>query len=327
MTRNLSAFFRLIRYKNLFIVALTQYLMRFAIMEPILGINDFDLQLGEFQFFLLVLATMLITAAGYVINDYFDTRTDMLNRPDTVIIGRLISRRTAIIMHWVLNFTGILIGFYLAFHIGIPMLGISFVIVGGLLWFYSTTYNRQFLIGNLVVAFLTAMVPLMVVLFEIPLLNREYGEIMMINQASFSYIFAWVGSFGYFAFITTLARELIKDIEDYEGDMEQGRRSVPIVLGIPYTKLIIGGLIILTLISLAYLYKAYLMIGFYGETDYLSLLYYIVFLLLPLSMLFYRVVKAQTRKEYRSANKLAKLIMLTGLMYSLLVRYIILTSF
>ncbi|MFO7922564.1 MAG: geranylgeranylglycerol-phosphate geranylgeranyltransferase [Bacteroidales bacterium] len=327
MTRNLSAFFRLIRYKNLFIVALTQYLMRFAIMEPILGINDFDLQLGEFQFFLLVLATMLITAAGYVINDYFDTRTDMLNRPDTVIIGRQISRRTAIIMHWVLNFTGILIGFYLAFHIGIPMLGISFVIVGGLLWFYSTTYNRQFLIGNLVVAFLTAMVPLMVVLFEIPLLNREYGEIMMINQASFSYIFAWVGSFGYFAFITTLARELIKDIEDYEGDMEQGRRSVPIVLGIPYTKLIIGGLIILTLISLAYLYKAYLMIGFYGETDYLSLLYFIVFLLLPLSMLFYRVVKAQTREEYRSANKLAKFIMLTGLMYSLLVRYIILTSF
>ncbi len=321
----MRSFLRLIRYKNLIIVALTQYLMRFAILQPILKLNGFELQLGEFHFFLLVLATLLITAAGYVINDYFDTRTDMLNRPETVVIGRDISRRTAIIYHWALNFTGILTGFYLAFHVGVPLLGFSFIFVGGLLWFYSTTYNRQFLIGNLVIAFLTAMVPVMVVLFEVPMLNREYGGIMRFS--GFSYIFAWVGSFGYFAFLTTLIRELIKDVEDYEGDIAQGRRSVPIVIGIPYAKLIIGGLIIVTLISLAYLYKAYLMIGFYGETDYLSPLYFIIFLLLPFSFLFYKTIKARKRNEYRSANNLAKLIMLSGLLYSLLVRYIVVTSF
>ena len=322
-----KSFLRLVRYRNLIIVALTQYMIRFAIVSPILRVNGFELQLGEFYFFLLVSATLFITAAGYVINDYFDTRTDMLNRPDNVIIGREITRRTAIILHWVLNTAGIIIGFFLAFHIGIVLSGFLFVFVAGLLWFYSTTYSRQFLVGNIVIALLTAMVPVIVVLFEIPLLNKEYGNILKLNEASFNYIFAWAATYGYFAFLTTLIRELIKDIEDCEGDMEQGRRSVPIVLGINYTKLIIGGLIVLTLISLAYVYKAYLMIGFYGETDYLSMMYFVAFLFIPFALLFYKTVMASSRNEYRSANNLAKLIMLMGLLYGLLVRFIIISSF
>ncbi len=326
MNLKITAFLRLIRYKNLLVVALTQYLMRYAIISPILGINGFELQLGEFHFFLLVIATLLITAAGYVINDYFDTRTDMLNRPEKVVIGLQIPRRTAIVLHWILNFAGVLTGIYLAIHTGIPILGLAFVVVAGLLWFYSTTYNRQFLTGNLVISFLTAMVPVMVVLFEIPMLNREYGDIMKMYQTSFNYIFAWVGSFGYFAFLTNLIRELVKDMEDYEGDIEQGRRSVPIVLGISYTKMIACGLIIVTVLSLAYLYRTYLMTGFYGEIDYLSLVYFIVFLLFPMTLLFYRIIKAGTRVEYRFANRLAKLIMLLGLMYAPLVRYIIISS-
>jgi 4-hydroxybenzoate polyprenyltransferase len=328
MNINIPAFLQLVRYKNLAIVAITQYLMRFAIIEPILRINGFELQMGEVHFLLLVLATILITAGGYVINDYFDTRTDLLNRPGRVVIGRQISRRSAIILHWILNFAGILTGFYLSYYIGIPLLGLSFIVVAGLLWFYSTTYNRQFLVGNLVIAFLTAMVPVMVVIFEIPMLNREYGSTLIrFNQAGFLYIFAWVGSFGYFAFITTLIRELIKDIEDFKGDMVQGRKSVPIVLGISYTKLIVGGLIFLTVASLVYLYKGYLMTGFYGETDYLSLSYFIIFLFFPLLLLAWKVIKANRRSDYTFAHSLAKLIMLMGLLYSLLVRYIILDSF
>lgn len=327
MSSKLIPFLRLIRYKNLLIVAATMYLMRHAIIQPILGINDFELQLDDFRFFLLVLASLMVTAAGYVINDYFDTRTDMLNRPGRVVVGRQLSGRSAIILHWLLNFSGFVIGFYIAFHVGVPLMGIFFVLAAGLLWFYSTTYNRQFLSGNLVIAILTAMVPVTVVLFELPVLNREYGALLRTHQASFAHIFAWVGSFGYFAFITTLIRELIKDIEDYEGDVVQGRKSVPIVLGIPSTKLIIGGLIFVTLGSLAYLYKGYLMIGFFGETDYLSLLYFLAFLILPLALLLYRIIRADKKPDYRSAHNLAKLIMLMGISYSLLVRYIIISSF
>ncbi len=327
MKIKLIPFLHLIRYKNLLIVAATQYLMRYAIISPILGINEFELQLSSFHFFLLVLATIFITAAGYVINDYFDTRTDILNRPDTVVVGRQISRRAAIFMHWSLNFSGILLGFYLGFYIGVPMIGVLFIFVSGLLWFYSTTYNRQFLTGNIIISFLTALVPLMVVLFEIPLLNSEYGNVLQLNNASFNYIFAWVGSFGYFAFLTTMAREIIKDMEDFEGDKIQGRRSVPIVAGIAVSKMIVNGLIIVMLLSLAYLYKGYLMVGFYGETDYLSLVYFALFILLPSTVLILRLHKARTRKDYHICNSMAKIIMLTGLMYSLLVRYIILSSF
>lgn len=326
MKKNILHYLRLIRFNNLLIVALTQYLIRYAIIKPILGINDFELQMGDFHFFLLVLSTIFITAAGYVINDYFDTRTDMLNRPEKVIIGRLISRRTAIILHWILNFAGIITGFYLALYIGVPLLGITFILVGGLLWFYSTNYNRQFLIGNVIIAFLTAMVPVMVILFEIPLLNREYGDILRIHQSNFNYIFFWVGSFGYFAFFTTLIRELIKDLQDREGDLAQGRRSVPIVLGVFYTKLIVGGLLGVILLSIAYLYSNYLMTGFYGERDYLSLLYFLFFLLIPISILLYKVVTARSSEEYKSANNLTKYIMLLGLMYALVVRYIITAS-
>lgn len=327
MKNRIAVFLRLIRYRNLLIVALTQYLMRHAIIQPILGINGFELQMGAFHFFLLVISTLLITAAGYVINDYFDTRTDMLNRPDEVVVGRFFTRRKAIILHQVFNFAGIVTGLYIAFYTGVPLLGIMFIIVAGLLWFYSTTYNRQFLTGNLVIAVLTGMVPVIVVIFEIPMLNRAYGDVLRINQASFNYVFLWVGAFGYFAFLTTLIRELIKDMEDYRGDIAQGRRSVPIVLGLNYTRMIVGGLILFTLLSLAYIYKVYLMIGFYGETDYLSLFYFLIFLLAPFIFLYYRLIKARTRKEFRYANSLAKIIMLAGLIYSLLVRYIIVTSF
>ncbi|TVR71250.1 MAG: prenyltransferase [Marinilabiliales bacterium] len=323
----MEAYLRLIRYKNLLIVAATQYLMRFAIVEPLLAVNGFELQLDGFHFFLLVLATIMITAAGYVINDYFDTRTDMLNRPGTVVIGRYIGRRTAIILHWVLNFAGVAAGFYLAFHIGIPLLGFFFIMVAGLLWFYSTTYNRRFLVGNIIIASLTAMVPVMVVIFEIPMLSREYTEIPGFYHPGFSHIFAWVASFGYFAFMTTMIRELVKDIEDFEGDTEQGRRSVPIVLGKGNTRIIIGALILLVIASLAFLYYVYLRIGFSGNIDYLSLIWFLLFLFLPLMLLLYRVIRAKTREDYTFANHLSKIIMLMGLLYSLLVRYIVLKGF
>ncbi len=325
MNSNITDFLRLVRFQNLLIVAATQYLMRHAIISPALGIYGRELQLGELHFFLLVLATLLITAAGYVINDYFDTRTDQLNRPGKVVVGRKISRRSAIIIHWILNFFAILIGFYLAFHIGVPLFGFSFIFVAGMLWFYSTTYNRQFLIGNLVIAFLTAMVPVMVILFEMPLLQREYGFVFPAGDTGLLYLFALVGSFGYFAFITTLIRELIKDVEDYEGDIVQGRKSVPIVLGIRGTRIIAGALVVLTAISLVFIYMQYLVTVFGAGRDYLSLLYFIIFLLIPLFLLLYKIASARKKSDYRSAQSLTKLIMLMGLMYSLVARYIIIS--
>jgi len=162
-----------------------------------------------------------------------------------------------------------------------------------------------------------------VVVFEVPLLNKTYGDFMLQHNANFNYIIAWVGVFAYFAFITTLTREIIKDVEDFEGDIVYGRKTLPIVWGISKTKIIISFLIITTILSLVYLFKTYLLINWKDEVDFVSLGYFLLFLVIPLFLLLYLIIMAENKKDYRRANMLSKLIMLGGILYSLVVHYLI----
>lgn len=322
MLGKIRSIFSLIRFPNLLIIAFTQYAMRYLLMEPLLPSDSFVLQFGDFQFALLVFSTILIAAAGYIINDYFDTRADLINKPARVVVGVSISRKEAMILHMIFNVIGVGIGVYLAFYIGLPSLSLVFVLSTGLLWFYSTNYKKQFLVGNLIVSFLTALVPLMVVLFEIPLLNREYGEVMIRYDSSFFYLFAWVSAFSFFAFITTLIREIIKDAEDLEGDNAYGMRTVPIVLGTFWTRVLVVCLISLTLATLIFLLFKFI---FYSVVppDYISLVYFSVFLLLPMVLLAIQVLTARDKRAYHRASILIKLIMLFGILYSVLVFYLV----
>jgi len=322
MLRQLGSILRLIRFPNLVIIAATQYAMRYLLMEPLLPSDTFTLQFGDIQFFFLVLSTIFIAAAGYIINDYFDTQADMINKPARVVVGVKISRRVAMTLHAALNIIGVGIGIYLAFYVKLPSLSFVFIIATGLLWFYSTNYKRQFLVGNLSVAFLTGLVPLMVVLFEIPLLNREYGQVMLRNDASFNYIFAWVGGFSFFAFLTTLTREVIKDAEDFEGDMAYGMKTVPIVMGLVWTKVVVLSLIGLTMFMLIYLQVKYILFSV-EPLDYFSLVYFLLFLMLPLIGLTVQVLVAKTKRDYSRASNLIKIVMLTGILYSALVFYLV----
>ncbi len=313
-------FLRLIRYKNLLIIVLTQYLMRFSIIKPILEVYEFKLQFSELHFFFLVMATVFITAAGYVINDYFDTKTDLVNRPETVIIGTKLNRRWGILLHIIFNVIGIGLGAYISFYIGIPMLTMVFVLITGILWFYSTTYKRQFLIGNIIVAILTALVPLIVILFEIPLLNKEYGLLMQEMKADFTHIIIWVSAFALFAFLLTLIREIIKDVEDFEGDSVYGRKTMPIVFGVLNTKIVIITFVLLTVFSLLY-------INFRFLNDRITLGYFVVMIILPLIYLVYAIISAENKKDYHKASNLSKIIMLAGIMYALVANYIIVQNF
>ncbi len=312
---------RLVRLPNLLIIAFTQYAMRYLIMEPLLPSSSFDLQFGDFQFTLLVFSTMLIAAAGYIINDYFDTQADLINKPKRVVVGVKIHRRIALILHAVMNIMGVGIGVYLAFYIKLPSLSMVFLIATGLLWFYSTNYKRQFLVGNLAVSILTGLVPLMVILFEIPLLNREYGEVMLRNNASFSYLVAWVSAFSFFAFITTLIREIIKDAEDFEGDSAYGMKTVPIVLGTFWTRIAVVVMIAGTLGTLIFLLLKYIVFSV-DPLDYISLIYFALFLALPLILLAIQVLLARDKRGYRRASLLIKLVMLAGILYSVVVFYL-----
>lgn len=301
------ALLKLIRWQNLLIIAALQYLIRWFVVFPLVNANGFELQMSELDFLLMVFSTVFITAAGYVINDYFDRPTDMVNRPDTVVVGTKIKRRVAMILHIVFNVAGVLLGTYLAYKSGILAISVVFVVTAGLLWYYSTTYKRQFLIGNIIVAVLTAMVPLMVVIFEIPLLNKIYFEFLE-PGSDFMVIFYFVLGVAYFAFLTTLIREIIKDVEDLEGDNAYDRNTLPIVVGVKNTKIIILLLITLTIASVFYIFFVYL-------RDHYSFVYITVAVVLPLLFLALKLIKADSKKDYHFLSNFSKIIMLLGILY------------
>jgi 4-hydroxybenzoate polyprenyltransferase len=320
------AFLRLIRWQNLLIVILTMVLLRYAVIEPLLSkitvklvtgpIADLPLELRMpwYDFVILVLSTVLITAGGYVINDYFDIRTDLINK-GKVIVGNTIPRRKAMMWHNIFNAAGVAGGFYVSWRSGYFWLGTIFLIVSGLLYFYSASYKRQFLIGNLIVALLTAMVPLMVAVYEWPALYSFYSALTL-KVPDFGIIMWWAGGFALFAFLTTLTREVIKDIEDFEGDLAYGRHTLPVVTGIFASKLITAALAIIT-IALLYL------VWFRYINDIVTLVYVSALLAAPMLFVVFLLFRSHEKRQLHLASRTMKIVMLNGILYSLIVKAIL----
>jgi 4-hydroxybenzoate polyprenyltransferase len=322
----MKAFFNLIRWQNLLIVIVTMVLMRYAVIAPLIGKIgvilirgtgkevSMMLQFPWYDFLILVAATVLITAGGYVINDYFDIKTDLINK-GKVIVGTQIQRRQAMMWHNIFNITGVGAGFYISWKSGYLMLGTLFLLVSGLLYFYSASYKRQFLIGNIIVALLTAMVPLLVVIYEWPALYRYYS-VNAISLPEINFILYWISGFALFAFLTTLAREIIKDIEDVEGDIAYGRNTVPVVIGVRSAKTISICLIGITIVLLYLTWYFFL-------NDIITLIYLSAMIALPLLYVFYKVIVSNTRNEIHKASSVMKVAMLTGILYSVVVKVIL----
>lgn len=312
------AFLKLIRLQNLLVIAFTQYMVRWCLIYPILKTRGFELQLSNFHFFLVVLSTVMIAAAGYIINDYFDVRIDKVNKPERLVIGKGVKRRVAMGAHTVINVIAILISLYVAHTIGAWKLGLIYFICALGLWFYSTTFKRQFLIGNIIIAVFTALVPLIVGFFDLIPCYTTYLSIDY--DISFKDIIQYVLSISFFAFITTLLREIIKDIEDYEGDKEYGCQTMPIVIGKNASKIVA---IIIALATMACL--GYIQFHLWEFHDILSYNYFTVALQIPFGFLIYKIAKAETRKELRFAGNMAKFIMLMGVCYLFIFAYTLLT--
>jgi 4-hydroxybenzoate polyprenyltransferase len=322
----MKAFLKLIRWPNLLIVILTMMLMRYAILEPVLdkinialyassgSATSMSLQSSWFDFLILVAATVFITAGGYVINDYFDIKTDLINR-GKVIVGTKIPRRQAMMWHNIFNITGVAAGIYVSARAGFLWMGILFLVVSGLLYFYSASYKRQFLVGNLIVAILTAMVPMLVVIFEAPVLYQYYA-INAVKIPDLSIIFYWVGGFAVFAFLTTLSREIIKDIEDFEGDVAYGRNTLPVVIGILASKIVTVCLVFITILIL------YLVWYFYLD-DLITLIYLSMAVAIPLIYVIFQTLVSKSRKQLHSASRIMKVVMLSGILYSVIAKIIL----
>lgn len=315
---------RIIRWKNLVIVVATMILIRYFLISALAaGMMVMDvtgsmvpvvLKMPWYDFSLLVIATVLLTAGGYVINDYFDIKTDIINRGN-VVVGTVVPRRKAMMLHNLLNIAGVGAGFIVSARAGYFWLGTLFLLASGLLWFYSASYKRQFLIGNLLVGILTAMIPMLVMFFEYPYMYGFY-ETNSLGHPDYGVLFIWTGGFALFAFITTLAREIIKDIEDYEGDREYGRNTLPVVLGIKSTRLIVA--VLLAAVT-GLLYIAW---GVFLK-DVVTLVYISVALAVPVIIVLCMVLTGRCKRRFHDASSLMKVVMLAGLLYTVVVRVII----
>lgn len=315
-------YLKLIRIQNLLMVPLTMYLLHYGIVEPALDYGysislayQLTPKLSNLQFAVLALINVFLGGAGYVINDYFDRKIDTVNRPEKVIVGKIIHRRFAIILHWVLNGLAVLLSVYLAYTLKKPLVVLVYVMIAGVFWLYSTTYKHQFLIGNLIVAAGTAMIPFQMAYFELTALVQYYGDIMAQNGMSFKVLFYWLGAFALFAFLTNFVREIVKDMEDFEGDASYGSNTIPVVLGINTAKIIVSVLTFSIVLLLAYFFFRFL-------GDYLSGYYLGLFVALPLLAVSVLIFFSGTVKHYHRISILIKIIMLTGILFSLVARYV-----
>jgi 4-hydroxybenzoate polyprenyltransferase len=301
-------------------------LMRYAVIEPLLSKMtvflvsnpgtevSLELQSPWYDFIILIIATLLITAGGYVINDYFDIKTDLINKGE-VIVGTKIPRRKAMLWHNFLNIAGVIAGFYISWKAGYFWMGLLFLVVSGLLYFYSASYKRQFLIGNMIVALLTALVPMLVALYEWPALYKFYAA-NSVSSPDLKIVFYWIGGFSIFAFLTTLVREIIKDIEDFEGDHAYGRNTVPVVTGILTAK-IISILLIAITVTLLYI------IWYFFLNDKITLVYLSAGVVLPLIFVIIQVIISSERKQLHLASRMMKIVMIAGVLYSVVVKVIL----
>ena len=319
-------FLKLIRYKNLLIIVITQYLMRWCVIAPFLNTINQEMQFSEGLFALLVLSTVLIAAAGYAINDYFDVKTDFANHPESVIVGTKISRRWAMTYNNIFNFIGVAIGFWISYKIELINLGFLFLFVSGGLWFYSALYKKQLIIGNLIVALFAALVPLLTVIYEIPLLNKVITPLSY-DTFVISIMFLFITGYSVFAFLTTLAREIIKDIEDLEGDNEAGRQTIPVTWGIKVSKFIIISILAIIIILLSFIslhfFKDITLKDFTLLKVFISLFYIFFFIIVPLIYLTIKLTNANNKSQYHFISNGLKGVMLLGLLFSTLLWFII----
>jgi 4-hydroxybenzoate polyprenyltransferase len=300
-------------------------MIRLFLIQPRLESCGFVLQMSELEFALLVLATLFVSAGGYIINDYFDVRIDNINKPEHLVIDKGVKRRIAMGAHAVLSCLGVAIGIFLSWKCNILLAGstlFTLSVIG--LWFYSTSFKYQFLTGNIIVSLLTGMAPFMVALFEVPLDIIKYNAQLLDQQAHLgttttSGILVWVGAYSVAAFALSLIREMIKDMEDVEGDMEYGCRTIPIVLGMKKAKMIASAMILLFMAGIGYVQNYQ-----YESHDKYSFLYFLILIQLPLLFILFRTFTAKQKKHFYLASVMVKIVMLTGISFLIMLRFVLL---
>ncbi len=279
----LLSLFSIVRGYNVLMICLAQYIASIYILAPHIPVRDviFDLEL-----FVIVLASALVIAAGYIINNFYDSEKDLINKPTKSMLDRLVSQRKKLSAYFVLNFFAAFFASYVSFK---AVLFFSAYIFG--IWFYSHKLKKVPFIGNFVSATL-AITPF----FAVFVYYRNFDTVIFVHAT--------------FLFLLILVREMIKDLENIAGDMAQNYKTIPILYGIKVSKIGITILVLLTLMP-SFLLITYFDVGYM----YLYFIGCMFLLILFLIMLW----KAKTKMHYVGLHNILKLIIIVGVFSILLV--------
>jgi 4-hydroxybenzoate polyprenyltransferase len=280
-------------------LAFMQLIFRYGFLK----LQNVPLALAEWQYALLVLSTVLLGAAGYVINDIFDQDTDIENRPKDVIVGTKINEAAAYNIYIALNITGVGIGFYLSNVILKPSFAAIFILIAATLYIYATSLKQMLLLGNIVVALLLSFSVIIIGIFDL------YPVIDQANQPIMANLFSILLDFALFAFMINFIREIIKDLEDKKGDESQGMKTLPIVLGLDKTSKLAS---ILGLMPTAFL-VVYINNYFVANNLLATTIYAFVFVVGPLLFFSIKIWSAKTKKEFHKLSLLLKWILFFGI--------------
>ena len=316
MPQLFRAFFRLIRWPNLVFILLTQLLFyRFILLDTFNVLNPegpiYWPKLSPMLFCLLSASSILIAAAGYIINDYFDLNIDRVNKPKRMVVEKVIKRRWTILWHWLLSGIGMVLSLYVSWRLRNPIIAAANLGCVVLLYFYSTTFKRKLLIGNVIISLLTAWVILVLFVCEARITSDElYKEIL-------SRLFKFAIVYGSFAFIISLVREVVKDIEDMDGDAKYGCRTMPIVWGVNVAK-VFAGTWLAVLIGSLVIFQFYVL----QKAWWPLILYSVVLLDLPSLYILRKLYEAQTKAEYHRLSNMIKAVMLAGILSMFMLNWV-----
>ncbi|KFF04684.1 prenyltransferase [Flavobacterium reichenbachii] len=286
-------------------LAFMQLLFRYAFFKQ----QNVPLALADWQYGLLVLSTVFLAAAGYVINNIYDVATDSINKPNDVVVGKGISETTAYNIYIGLNVTGVALGFVLSNIILRPTFASLFILIAALLYFYSTTLKQIMVLGNFVVAALLSISVLIIGIFDIfPATSSE-------NQTQMAALFSILLDYALFAFMINFIREIVKDIEDVDGDYNQGMNTLPIAIGKNRAaKIALGFAIISFIVSLLYI-NTY----FFKNNLLIVTFYAFAFVLAPLLYFIVKIFTAKSQKDFHHLSTVLKLILLFGILSILVI--------
>ena len=299
----MKKYLSLIRIPNLLIIILLQSILYYGILIPALEQQEINSVFSKFQFPLFIFITLLVTASGYIINDILDFDTDKINKPEKLIVDLSMTLKNAMIYYFTLVILGLLLSSWVAIDIEKPLFILLYILPILILYAYSKWLKKTLLTGNIVISLFSAGVPAIILIFELSGLKL----LEKVNFTLYSEVITIFYGLIMFSFFVSLYREIVKDIEDVEGDRLISANTLPVKADIETSKFICGVLAIIILILLFYWLRLPL-------NDAPVKIYAIIAVIFPLSYSVFLLQKAVSKKDFHRLSTVLKLIMLTGIL-------------